>query len=64
MNIIKEINDKGKTVIIVTHDKFTADYCKRKLQLSQQYNTIFNINISKFSRKNKFNKKSYKFDDL
>lgn len=34
MNIIKEINDKGKTVIIVTHDKFTADYCKRKLQLS------------------------------
>ena len=34
MNIIKEINDKGKTVIIVTHDKFTANYCKRKILLS------------------------------
>lgn len=34
MNILKEINDKGKMVIIVTHDENIASYCKRKITIT------------------------------
>lgn len=33
MNLLKELNKKGKTVIIVTHDDKVADCCSRKIQL-------------------------------
>lgn len=31
MNILKKINENGKTVIIVTHDERIARYCKQKI---------------------------------
>lgn len=33
MNLIIDLNKEGITVIIVTHDNATADYCKRKIIL-------------------------------
>ncbi len=33
MDILKELNKKGKTVIIVTHDEKVSDYCSRKLRI-------------------------------
>lgn len=33
MEILKKINEKGITLIIVTHDGKIADYCKRKILL-------------------------------
>lgn len=34
MNILKNINEKGKTVIIVTHDEKIALCCKRKITIT------------------------------
>ncbi|MGN0143685.1 MAG: ABC transporter ATP-binding protein [Clostridium sp.] len=31
MNILSEINKKGKTIIIVTHDEKVASYCNKKI---------------------------------
>ncbi len=33
MSVFKELNDKGITVIIVTHDLFVADCCKRLINI-------------------------------
>lgn len=33
MDILKELNKNGKTVIIVTHDEKVSDYCVRKLHI-------------------------------
>lgn len=33
MCILKELNRKGKTIIIVTHDEKVSDYCSRKLHI-------------------------------
>lgn len=33
MNILKELNKQGKTVIIVTHDEKVSNYCNRKLRI-------------------------------
>lgn len=29
MNILQELNNKGNTIILVTHEKITAEYAKR-----------------------------------
>ena len=34
MEILKELNNAGKTVIIVTHDQFVADACGRTIKLA------------------------------
>ena len=34
MEIFKKLNDAGKTVIIITHDKGVADKCKRIIEVS------------------------------
>lgn len=34
MKILKELNERGITVIMVTHDEKLAQYCKRKIVLS------------------------------
>lgn len=39
MNVFKELNRKGITVIIVTHDPTVADYCNRIVKISD--GTIF-----------------------
>ena len=31
MELLKQINDKGTTVIIITHDKDVAAYCDRTI---------------------------------
>lgn len=33
MDILKELNKQGKTVIIVTHDEKVSNYCNRKLRI-------------------------------
>lgn len=33
MDILKELNKQGKTVIIVTHDEKVSNYCDRKLRI-------------------------------
>lgn len=33
MNLLIDINKKGKTVIIVTHDEKVANYCKRRIDI-------------------------------
>jgi putative ABC transport system ATP-binding protein len=33
LNLLKVLNEKGKTVIIVTHDKFVASNCTREISL-------------------------------
>jgi putative ABC transport system ATP-binding protein len=33
MNIFKKINEDGKTIILVTHDEFTASFAKRHINL-------------------------------
>ena len=33
MEIFKNPNEEGKTIILVTHDPFTASYAKRKIYL-------------------------------
>lgn len=33
MNLFKQLNDAGKTIIIVTHDRSVADYCNRIIML-------------------------------
>ena len=33
MNVFKEINDNGKTVIIITHDMEIAKQCKRIIEI-------------------------------
>lgn len=33
MGVLKELNDKGKTVIIITHDPQVAEVCKRKIEI-------------------------------
>ena len=34
MDIFKQLNSRGKTVVIVTHDETVAAYCSRKIALS------------------------------
>lgn len=34
MEVFKQLNEKGKTVIIITHDPVVADTCKRKIEIS------------------------------
>ena len=34
MQLFKSLNDKGKTVIIITHDPTVAEACNRKIELS------------------------------
>lgn len=34
MEILKELNDEGKTVLLVTHDMDLADQAKRKIVIS------------------------------
>lgn len=31
MTLLKELNEKGITLIVVTHDDFVADYCNRRI---------------------------------
>lgn len=33
MDMLKEINKKGKTVIIITHDKTIAEQCDKKIEI-------------------------------
>ena len=33
MNILKALNDEGKTIILITHDSKLAEYAKRKIRL-------------------------------
>lgn len=33
LELLEELNDKGKTIIIVTHDDYVANKCKRKIIL-------------------------------
>lgn len=33
MNIFKQLNEKGKTIILVTHDEFTSSFAKRQINL-------------------------------
>ncbi|MFA9397691.1 MAG: ABC transporter ATP-binding protein [Clostridiaceae bacterium] len=33
MKLLVDINKKGKTIVIVTHDEKVADYCKRKIDI-------------------------------
>ena len=33
MELLSDINQQGRTVIVVTHDNRVADYCKRKISL-------------------------------
>ena len=33
MEIFQKLNDVGKTVVLVTHDKDAASYCKRRVQI-------------------------------
>ena len=34
MSVFKELNEKGKTVIIVTHDPQVAEQCERVIEIS------------------------------
>ena len=34
MELFKNLNDDGKTIIIITHDMGIADYCRRKIEIS------------------------------
>lgn len=36
INLIKEMNFNGKTVVIVTHDPYVAAHCRRKIYLKSQ----------------------------
>jgi putative ABC transport system ATP-binding protein len=33
MKYLKEFNENGKTVVVVTHDPVVADMCRRKIEL-------------------------------
>lgn len=33
MRILKELNDEGKTIIIVTHDQYVTEVCSRIIKL-------------------------------
>lgn len=35
INILKELNSDGKTIIIVTHDPYVANECNREIKLSE-----------------------------
>ena len=34
MEVFRQLNEEGKTVIIITHDPVVADACKRKIEIS------------------------------
>ena len=34
MALFKNLNDDGKTIIIITHDMNIADFCQRKIEIS------------------------------
>jgi putative ABC transport system ATP-binding protein len=33
LNVLKEFNEQGKTVVVVTHDDEVANYCTRTIRL-------------------------------
>ena len=33
MDVLKDLNKSGKTVLVVTHDKYTASVCQRKINI-------------------------------
>lgn len=33
MDVLKDLNKSGKTVLVVTHDKYTASMCQRKINI-------------------------------
>lgn len=33
MNILKGLQEQGKTIVIITHDEKVAEYCERKLNM-------------------------------
>ncbi len=34
MSVFKELNEKGKTIIVVTHDLQVAEQCERVIEIS------------------------------
>lgn len=41
LGFLKELNQEGKTLLVVTHDPYVAEFCDRKIELSS-YNLIKN----------------------
>lgn len=39
LGFLKELNQEGKTLLVVTHDPYVAGFCDRKIELSS-YNLI------------------------
>jgi len=33
MDILKDLNEQGKTIVVITHEKSTAEYAKRVIEL-------------------------------
>lgn len=40
MEILQDLNDKGRTVILVTHETYTANYARRRIALSDGKITV------------------------
>ena len=35
LRLLKELNNEGKTVVVVTHDKVVADMCDREINIKE-----------------------------